>query len=65
VTTSFGRLAALLPSLLVYFSRLPVVASESWLRRSRSHPPRAATASWHSVARSGKVNRRWVTFRVS
>ena len=40
VTTSFGRLAAVLASLLSNLIRLPVAVSTSWLMRIRSHPPR-------------------------
>jgi hypothetical protein len=56
VTESFGRLAAGVPSLLSNRIRLLCVLSESWLIRSRSQPPRLASASWQSVERSGKVN---------
>jgi hypothetical protein len=45
VTESLGRLAAVPISLLSNLMRLLGVASESWLMRSRSHPPRCVTAS--------------------
>ena len=57
VTTSFGRLVAELASLLSNLSRLLCVASESWLMRSRSHPLREVSASWHRAVRAGKVKR--------